>query len=104
MEESELTTTTGRSNSVETELEGLKKKVKNLNRLLSDAVPAKEVAKMEGQFAKWKVRSRELNRSKFTKLETQLETREKKIQALKSQITAIQSELSTMRKLMDDSR
>lgn len=83
-------------------MEGLRKKLKNLNRLLSDAVPAKEVVKMEGEFAKWKTRSRELNRSKFSKLETQLGIRDKKIRALESQITTIERELSRMRKLLDD--
>ncbi|MCZ6648767.1 MAG: hypothetical protein ACE1ZC_03375 [Nitrososphaerales archaeon] len=98
-----MTTAGGRSpKPVETEVEGLRKKLKNLNRLLSDAVPAEEVLKMEAEFAKWKTRSRELNRSKFSKLETQLDIRNRKIRALESQITTIESELSRMRKLMDE--
>ena len=95
-------TTNGQSSSGETEVERLRKKVKNL--LLSKSVPSKDVAKLEGEFAKWKTRSRELNKSRFKKIEDLLQIREKRIKDLETQIAAQDAKVLKMQKQMDAAR
>lgn len=97
-------TTKGQSSSGETEVERLRKKVKNLNLLLSKSVPSKDVAKLEGEFAKWKTRSRELNKSRFKKIEDLLQIREKRIKDLETQIAALDAKVLKMQKQMDAAR